>query len=114
MGLQMWKEKLPPGIVAIQAKLDPEKQEAFARDYVKRRKSLLIAYPLFLLGWHYLYLGKLGHQILFLIELGKEKCTHAFESISQGNCSHSPCFRALSALIAARPPLTQQTRFDSD
>jgi len=70
MGFQMWKEKLPPEIVAIQAKLDPEKQEAFARDYVKRRKSLLIAYPLFLLGWHYLYLGKLGHQILFLISAG--------------------------------------------
>jgi hypothetical protein len=70
MRFQIWNEKLPPRIVDIQAKLDPEKHGAFARDYMKRRKSLLIAYPLCLLGWHYLYLGKLWHQLLFLVSSG--------------------------------------------
>jgi len=61
---------LPAGVKAAQAKLDPKLQEAFARDYARRRKSLLIAYLLCLLGWHYLYLGKISLQFAFWITLG--------------------------------------------
>jgi hypothetical protein len=56
--------------MALQVKIDPEMRDAFAGDYSRRRKKLLIAYLLFLLGWHYLYLGKLGLQVAFLITLG--------------------------------------------
>jgi hypothetical protein len=61
---------LPASVKALQEKIDPEMRNAFARDYSRRRKKLLIAYLLFLLGWHYLYLGKLGLQVAFLITLG--------------------------------------------
>ncbi len=61
---------LPAAIKAEQAKLDPDAQQAFERDYTRRRKSLLIAVLLCLLGWHYLYLGKIGLQFLFWITLG--------------------------------------------
>jgi hypothetical protein len=70
MGLEIWSEKLPASVQAIQAKLDPEMQEAFARDYTRRRKTLLIAYPLCVAGWHYLYLGKFGRQLAFFFTLG--------------------------------------------
>jgi hypothetical protein len=61
---------LPANVKAAQAKLDPKMQEAFARDYLRRRKLLLIAYLLWVLGWHYLYLGKIGLQFAFLTTLG--------------------------------------------
>jgi hypothetical protein len=61
---------LPARIKAIQAKLDPELWETFAREYTKRRKLLLIAYLLWFLGWHYLYLGKFRLQFAFLSTIG--------------------------------------------
>jgi hypothetical protein len=61
---------LPASVKALQVKIDPEMRDAFARDYSRRRKKLLIAYLLYLLGWHYLYLGKLGLQVAFLTTLG--------------------------------------------
>ena len=60
---------LPVNITA-QSKLDPAAQQAFELDYTARKKSLLIAYLLCLIGWHYLYLGKFGLQFLFWITLG--------------------------------------------
>ena len=61
---------LPQNVEAIRDRLPPEWHETFDREYLKRRKSLLIAYLLCLLGWHYLYLGKLKHQIAFYLTLG--------------------------------------------
>jgi hypothetical protein len=62
--------RLPASVKALQAKIDPEMRDAFARDYSRRRKKLLIAYLLLFPGWYYHYLGKLGLQIAFLITLG--------------------------------------------
>jgi hypothetical protein len=57
---------LPPAVEAGKAKLAPEMQSAFVRDFGLRRKSLLVAYITWLLlGWHYLYLGKIGLQFAF-------------------------------------------------
>jgi len=61
---------LPACVEVAQVKIDPKMQEAFARDYARRRKSLLIAYLLCLLGWHYLYLGKISLQFALLITMG--------------------------------------------
>jgi TM2 domain len=57
---------LPASIHGELSKLDPKLQEEFTRKYTRRRKSLLIAYLLCLLGWHYLYLGRITLQIAFL------------------------------------------------
>ncbi len=57
---------LPAAVKIAQAKLDPKMQKAFARDYSRRKKSLLVAYVSWLLlGWHYLYLGKVALQFAF-------------------------------------------------
>jgi TM2 domain-containing membrane protein YozV len=61
---------LPAGVKEIQATLDPEVHEAFARDYTRRRKSLLITYLLLLMGFHYLYLGRIGLQFAFFLTAG--------------------------------------------
>jgi hypothetical protein len=62
--------RLPKGVEEALAKLDPSLRQAFVRDYLRRRKLLLIAYLLWLLGWHYLYLGKIGPQLAFLLTVG--------------------------------------------
>jgi hypothetical protein len=62
---------LPVAVKAAHAKLDPKMRKAFARDYSKRRKSLLFAYlAWFLLGWHYLYLKRVGLQFAIWFTLG--------------------------------------------
>lgn len=61
---------LPARVKEIAEKLDPENRKAFEHHYMRRRKSLLIAYLLCLLGWHYLYLGKIGLQFAFFISVG--------------------------------------------
>jgi TM2 domain-containing membrane protein YozV len=46
-------------------------QDAVSRDYNARAKSLALAYVAWLLlGWHYLYLRRLGHQIAFWLTVG--------------------------------------------
>ena len=58
--------KLPPSIKMALASLPPEIQQEFARDLAKRSKSLGMAYfAWLLLGWHYLYLGRVGMQFAF-------------------------------------------------
>jgi hypothetical protein len=58
---------LPEAVRIASAKLDPKMQKAFARDFAKRKKSLIGACVAWLfLGWHYLYLGKIGLQFAFL------------------------------------------------
>ena len=62
---------LPAAVKAAQTKLDPKMQKLFAREYSKRKKSLLFAYlAWFLLGWHYLYLKRVGLQFAFWVTLG--------------------------------------------
>jgi hypothetical protein len=46
-------------------------QKAFRRDYASRSKSIFVAYlAWFLLGWHYLYLGRVGIQFAFWFTAG--------------------------------------------
>jgi len=48
-----------------------EAQRSLLTDYRKRRKSLLFAYLAWLLlGWHYLYLRRVGLQFAFWLTLG--------------------------------------------
>jgi TM2 domain-containing membrane protein YozV len=62
---------LPEAVRIASAKLDPKMQKAFARDFAKRKKSLIGPCVAWLfLGWHYLYLGKIGLQFAFWITFG--------------------------------------------
>jgi hypothetical protein len=52
-------------------KLTSEKQLQFLEEYQRRARRMGKAYfLLFALGWHYAYLRKWGHQILFWVTLG--------------------------------------------
>ena len=52
-------------------KLDPAQQKAYKRDYRRRCKSTLVAYLAWLLlGWHYLYMGRVGMQFAFWFTFG--------------------------------------------
>ena len=62
---------LPKAVKTAREKLDPDMQKEFSRDFSRRKKSLLIAYIAWLLlGWHYLYLGKVGLQFAFWFTAG--------------------------------------------
>jgi TM2 domain len=62
---------LPAAVKIAESKLDPKLRKAFNRDFARRRKSLIAAYlAWFLLGWHYLYLGRIGLQFAFWFTLG--------------------------------------------
>jgi TM2 domain len=62
---------LPRVVTAAAAKLDPAARKSFHRDYARRRKSLAVAYLAWLLlGWHYLYLGRIGLQLAFWLTAG--------------------------------------------
>ena len=62
---------MPANVKVALANLDPAAQEACERDYMARKKSPLIAYVLWFVGLHYLYLGKFGLQFLFLDHRGR-------------------------------------------
>lgn len=67
----MSTRSLPRPVQAGFQTLDSKTQKAFLRDLKQRRKSLGTAYlAWFLLGWHYLYLGRVLVQIAFWITFG--------------------------------------------
>jgi len=62
---------MPRSIQTAVESLPFEAQKDFNRDYRKRAKSIMVAYiAWFLLGWHYLYLGRVGMQFAFWFTLG--------------------------------------------
>lgn len=62
---------ISPAIQSAMKKLDPTAQKAFRKDFDRSKKSTATAYlAWFLLGWHYLYMGKVGTQIAFWITAG--------------------------------------------
>lgn len=64
-------KSLPRMVSQELTKLSIENQEVFLEEYNRRRKSTLFAYVLWLcLGWHYVYFGKWGTQILFWLTCG--------------------------------------------
>lgn len=57
---------LPASVKAALNSLDPAQQKAFKKDFNRRKKSTGTAYLAWLLlGWHYLYLGRVGMQFAF-------------------------------------------------
>lgn len=62
---------LPTAVAFRFAQLPQPAQEAFASEYAKRSKSTGVAFVAWLLlGWHYLYVGKVGVQIAFWLTGG--------------------------------------------
>lgn len=62
---------LPRAVRLSMEGLSPELQDGFLHDFRRREKSILIAYVAwFTLGWHYLYLGRIGLQFAFWFTCG--------------------------------------------
>jgi len=61
-------DKLPTIVRIEVSKMPAEKQELFIEEYRRKTKSLGIAYVLwFVIGLHYIYLGKLGWQFFYWV-----------------------------------------------
>ena len=66
MSYFLTRRGIPEAVKLAYGKMSRDEQKAFERDYKKRYKSTttgLIAW--LFLGWHYLYLGKVGMQFAF-------------------------------------------------
>jgi TM2 domain-containing membrane protein YozV len=62
---------IPPSVQSAFASLDPQAQKAFRREYSTGSKSTLVAYLFWILiGFHYLYLGRIGTQFAFWFTAG--------------------------------------------
>ncbi|WP_298443217.1 TM2 domain-containing protein [Ferrimicrobium sp.] len=62
---------LPPSVGQAVSMMDPMSQAAFFQEYQSQKKSLGVAYILWLLfGFHYLYFRMIGLQILYWITGG--------------------------------------------
>lgn len=61
-------DSLPSMVRNELSKLPSQKQDEFVEEYERNKKSVGIAYLLWLLlGWHYAYTGKWGLQVLYWI-----------------------------------------------
>ena len=58
-------KNLPASVQAVVAKMDTESQTTFFNELEKKRKSVAMMFLLWIIGWHYLYLGKIGTQFAF-------------------------------------------------
>lgn len=64
-------KSLPPSIQHVVAKMDSSSQNTFFNEYESKKKKKSVAWiAWFLLGWHYLYLGKVGIQFAYWFTLG--------------------------------------------
>lgn len=64
-------DQLPAMVHSQLVRLPAEQQSEFVEGFNRKRKSTGVAYLLwFILGIHYIYLGKLGWQILYWLTLG--------------------------------------------
>lgn len=62
---------IPRSLQGVFQSLPPDTQAIVWRDYARRKKSVLLAYILwFFLGFHYLYLGKIGIQFIYWLTAG--------------------------------------------
>ena len=62
---------LPPSVKNALAKMPRDEQKAFKSEYGRLQKSTLLAYLAWLLlGWHYLYMGRVGMQFAFWFTVG--------------------------------------------
>ena len=58
---------LPAMVRSELTQLSPQRQDEFLERYRARRKSRGWVWLLWLLGWHFAYLGEWGLQILYLV-----------------------------------------------
>ena len=64
-------KSLPPSIQHVVAQMDTGSQNAFFNEYERKKKKKSIGWIAWLLiGWHYLYAGKVGVQFAFWFTLG--------------------------------------------
>lgn len=63
-------DNLPAMVRNGLTKLSSQKQKEFVEEYKRKAKSTGTAYVLWLLGLHYVYLGKWGIQILYWLTAG--------------------------------------------
>lgn len=64
-------DKLPGLVKSEVANMSPEKQGLFLEEYRRKDRSVGVAYLLwFIIGLHYIYLGRLGWQIFYWVTLG--------------------------------------------
>ena len=64
------RKNLPAFVLDEVLALPPEKQKAFLGEYHRKSKSVFLAYCLWLIGFHYLYLGRWGMQICYWLTGG--------------------------------------------
>lgn len=62
--------QLPDSLIPLYESLDPVVQEAVIRDYRSRKKSYEFGIWSALIGWQYLYLGRVGMQFAFWFTCG--------------------------------------------
>lgn len=63
--------QLPPSVQMAVSQMQPANQKAFFLEYnQKRRKKWVGYFALIFIGWHYLYVGKVGVQFAFWLTLG--------------------------------------------
>jgi hypothetical protein len=58
-------KNLPPSVQGVVARMDATTQTMFFNELETRRKSLATSYLLLLIGWHYVYLNRIGMQFAF-------------------------------------------------
>lgn len=64
-------KSLPPSIQHVVTQMDSGSQNAFFNEYERKKKKKSIGWlAWFLIGWHYLYVGKVGMQFAFWFTLG--------------------------------------------
>lgn len=64
-------KSLPPSVQHVVSQMDATTQTALFNEYETKRKKRSVGYIVwFLLGWHYLYTGKVGLQFAFWFTLG--------------------------------------------
>ena len=64
-------KSLPPSVQHVVMKMDRESQSAFFNEYERKKKKKSIGWIAWIIiGWHYLYAGKIGLQFAFWFTLG--------------------------------------------
>ncbi len=63
-------ESLPPSIQHVVLKMDDDAQLAFFNEYESKKKTKSTGWLMFFVGWHYLYVGKVGLQFAYWLTFG--------------------------------------------
>ena len=61
---------IPEAVLRKVEAMDPINQDAFAAEFAKRKKSVVLAYLLLGGGLHYAYVGKVWLTLFFIFTLG--------------------------------------------